>query len=426
MISNVLQKNKKAETFKYHLVYFFRFAGDAFFYPLLSMYLEKGARPSLFTNVFDNVKLGFPANTIAYIMMVLPLVSIFVNPIWGFFGRNIRYNRYFLICFSAIEGIFIMFIPFVGVSVPKVIIILIIISVCGQPVYTLLASLAKVYVDINRMEYLTIRVNGTISFALGTLACGFIMNASGQNYALSFQIAGILFVLTSIGMIFIEPLTYEKTYDLNTEEVKPDPRTLFKNENFILVFFFFLLSYGAMISFDTYIANFITGAAGISAGTYGYIQAGFVVVEAAAMLIIVKLSKKKFSLLRYALTFTSLLIVRWTVFALTTNPYLLIIAQFLRGISMAIHLFVYMRMIAENVKIENLTLASIITMSGAGLIRFLFTLGSGKFITDLSNPKSYRLWYIVAIGLAVSSLFFLYMLHLNKKRDALKNAKQES
>lgn len=416
-----MMKNSK-ETFKYRLVYFFRFAGDAFFYPLLSVYLVEGIRENnntlIFTNPVMNQLTGFPSQIATYIMMILPLVSIFINPVWGFLGKNIRYNRVFVMVFALIEGLLIMFLPHVGFNIPKVVILLIIISIFGQPIYTLLDSLSKVYTEINNMEFLSIRTGGTLSFFIGTILCGLIGNASGQDYFLLFKIAGILFSLTSISIVFITPLSYEEKYNIKTEDVKPDPKALFNNKNFYLVLFFIVFSFGAMVSFDTYIANFLKGVANVSMGTYNYIQAVFVIVEALVMLVIVKYGSKM-DLIKLSALFSFMLISRWLVFAISSNGYIVVSAQMLRGIAMAIYLYIFLRLVAENTKIENISLACIIIQSVVALMRFIMTLASSKLVPDITNHSSYTLWYLMGIGFAISSLFYLYMLHLNKKSERL-------
>lgn len=78
-------------------------------------------------------------------MMIMPLVAIFINPIWSKFSKNINYNRIFIRILTVIEAIAVVILANIGANVWLIILVIFIIAVVGQPYYILFDSFTVMY-----------------------------------------------------------------------------------------------------------------------------------------------------------------------------------------------------------------------------------------------------------------------------------------
>ena len=157
-------------------------------------------------------------------MMIMPLVAIFINPIWSKFSKNINYNRIFIRILTVIEAIAVVILANIGANVWLIILVIFIIAVVGQPYYILFDSFTVMYAKQKNISYATIRIVGTLSYAITVIISGLVATYS---YQLAFYIGAGLFVLTSLLITFIKPL------DINVDDSlshKPEPKELFRNK----------------------------------------------------------------------------------------------------------------------------------------------------------------------------------------------------
>jgi PPP family 3-phenylpropionic acid transporter len=170
----------KNETRKYKLAHIIRYIGDAFFYPFFALYLST---------------IGKTKTEIGLILMILPLVGIFINPLWSLFSKNINSNRIFVIILSIIEAAAIFYLIQVQ-ALPFVVIGTLILAIVGQPYYTLFDGYTTIYSMQNKVNYSSIRLYGSLGFAVGILISGYVIEY--QGYELAFIIAASLYILVSL------------------------------------------------------------------------------------------------------------------------------------------------------------------------------------------------------------------------------------
>lgn len=405
--------NNKKETFKYQIVYFLRYMGDSFFYPFLSLFLTGGLSKGLNNNTLNPMiysKNGLSIEYAGYLLMLLPFVSIFINPLWSLIGKhsNLENNKKFVTVLSLIEGLLIIFLSTIGMNFTLLFIMLFLIAISGQPVYLLLDSFTKVYSDNSKIDYVKIRVYGSIAYVAGAILSGFILRFTNTNYLYVFAICGILFILTSTILVFIRPVKILD--DLKKDVKKATLKELFMNKNFYAILFFFLFSYGTMNAIDTFVPNYFDTRFKFGASNYSYLLAAFVIVEVVLMFILAKYDKK-LNIKKLAFLMVFLLSSRWVVLALSNNLYVSIIAQLLRGISMAIYIFIFLKIVAKCVRVNNLTAAIIFISSIISLYRVLIIFIGGR---ELLNPSNYFLWFIFGAILSLSSIFYLRLISYKK------------
>ena len=80
--------HRKKEIIKLDLAFLIRYMGDALFFPFMFLYFQS---------------LGYKNDQISYILIIFPLVSIFINPFWTYFTKNINKNIFLIVALTILE-----------------------------------------------------------------------------------------------------------------------------------------------------------------------------------------------------------------------------------------------------------------------------------------------------------------------------------
>ncbi len=374
------------ETFKYQLTTFIRYMGDAFIYPFLALYLRS---------------IGLANSDVGKIMMIMPLVAIFINPIWSKFSKNINYNRIFIRILTVIEAIAVVILANIGANVWLIILVIFIIAVVGQPYYILFDSFTVMYAKQKNISYATIRIVGTLSYAITVIISGLV---ASYSYQLAFYIGAGLFVLTSLLITFIKPL------DINVDDSlshKPEPKELFRNKPYWRYVFVVTFTLTSMFIFDTYVSTFLKDIYLITEFQYGIIVSSYIFLELFLLILWNKIGKNVSNLFFYLLMIGSL-VIRYGTYALSgvvNVPLGIIIAvTMLRSIPISVSIYMMMEMISKLVKPYNVTIATIIMGSIRSAFSTAFVLIGGYLTT---NPGNYKYWFLMGIGFTLLSLIFI-------------------
>lgn len=374
------------ETFKYQLTTFIRYMGDAFIYPFLALYLRS---------------IGLANSDVGKIMMIMPLVAIFINPIWSKFSKNINYNRIFIRILTVIEAIAVVILANIGANVWLIILVIFIIAVVGQPYYILFDSFTVMYAKQKNISYATIRIVGTLSYAITVIISGLVATYS---YQLAFYIGAGLFVLTSLLITFIKPL------DINVDDSlshKPEPKELFRNKPYWRYVFVVTFTLTSMFIFDTYVSTFLKDIYLITEFQYGIIVSSYIFLELFLLILWNKIGKNVSNLFFYLLMIGSL-VIRYGTYALSgvvnVPLAIIIIVTMLRSIPISVSIYMMMEMISKLVKPYNVTIATIIMGSIRSAFSTAFVLIGGYLTT---NPENYKYWFLMGIGFTLLSLIFI-------------------
>lgn len=376
----------KKETFKYQLTTFIRYMGDAFIYPFLALYLRS---------------IGLENSDVGKIMMIMPLVAIFINPIWSKFSKNINYNRIFIRILTVIEAIAVVILANIGANVWLIIFVIFIIAVVGQPYYILFDSYTVTYAQRNNASYSLIRTVGTLAYAITMIISGIV---ASHSYQLAFYIGAGLFVLTSLLINFIKPLDIEMDQSLSH---KPEPKELLRNKPYWKYVFVVTFTLTSMFIFDTYLATFLKDIYQVTEVHYGFIVAGFIFVELFLLILWSFIGKRIPNIVFYLLIIGSL-VIRYGVYALSGYidvPIGVIVAvTMLRAFPISISIYMMMVMISKLVKPYNVTLATVWMGSIRSAFNTVFVLIGGYLTT---NPENYKYWFLIGIGFTLLSFIFI-------------------
>ncbi len=359
----------KKETFKYQSANLIRYIADAFFYPFYSLFL---------------LSIGKTEKEIGIVLMIIPLISIFINPLWSFFAKNVNHNKRLALLFSVIEGIVILsLLAFTNLTV--IIIITVILGMVNQPFYLLFESFTTVYTIETKQNYSEIRLFGSLGYAIGVMLSGILIKVTGK-YFVSFLTVFGLYSVVAVILFFIKPLSKEKKED--EQEEKGNVKELFKNKNYLIFLGFYVITVAALFGGDAFWGPYFK-TRGIDESLFGIISLGVFLFEVVCLYIFSKFEEKiNLPLLMVLIAIVNSL--RFILFGLDVSFPLLVFSAYLRGFTMAAILFVVVKYLSIHVKKINITLGMIILGSFKNLFQMMITL-SGGYIIDAFN---YEVFYL--------------------------------
>ncbi|HHV33505.1 MAG TPA: MFS transporter [Acholeplasma sp.] len=380
----------KKETAKYQIANLIRYIGDAFFYPFYALFLSS---------------IGKTESEIGIVLMILPLISLFSNPIWSLFAKNVNYNKKLVIIFTIVEAIAIVSL-LAFTNLITIIIITIIIGAVNFPFYTLFESFTTVYTIESGESYSKIRLFGSLGYAIGVVVCGALIKLTGKYVASFFTIFG-LYMIVVVLLLMIKPL---KTSHIE-EENKTNLKQLLANKNYVYFLVFYIIAVAALFSGDSFLGVYFKSR-GIDESQFGMISLGVYSLEVVFLLILSKYGEKmKATHILALISFLSA--VRFLIYGLNAPFWLLVIGSFLRGFIMAAMLYIVVRHLSTYVRKENITLGMIIFTSLENTFRMVLIL-SGGFLIEKYN---YNVFY-VSLGIIVL-LSGLFIDASQKKREVI-------
>lgn len=368
------------EVRKYQLTYFIRFIGDALFYPFFALYLSS---------------MGILNDQIGLILMILPLVAIFVNPIWSSLSRNINDNRHIMRILTILEAITV--IVLIQLKQTELIALaVVVLAIVGQPVYVLLDSYTSVFGKKHHYPYSNIRLFGSFSYGITTIIGGIMIATLG--YEETFVAAAVFFALFAVTLTWILPLDITHDRELN---LKSDPKVLLNNKKFILFTLYYVITLGILFGGDNFLSIYFKSL-GVSPDQYGIIMFVFIIFE---MLVLYYLSANGYKYKTRTLLIWIVLTnaFRFFIYGLDLPLFVYITVSMIRSITMGMMLYVTIRYIEEIVIPRNITLGILVFSSFRSLFTALTTLLGG----NMTKTLEYRPFYLVAALIALSAIAFV-------------------
>lgn len=398
------------ETNKYRLTFFIRYMGDALIYPFLALYLRS---------------INFSNDQAGLILMILPLVSIFINPLWSFFSKNVNQNRWFASILTLLEALSIILLINVGAKLSLILLSVFLIAVFGQPFYNILDSFTVVYSEKNNIKYSKLRIFGSISYAVTSIFSGFLTRYS---YTIAFYVAAFFFILTTFLLLWLKPIKLDDTiktkelkedvykpinkrvnisgkrsiYKLaSQDEDKPSIKSLFRNKAYIKFAIFIVFTLTLMFAIDTYLPLFLKDSYGLDEVGYSWMFSACVFAEIIVLFILNRI-KKKINLRNLLIVMASTLTIRFLVFGISDFvgvPLGVIIALMimLRSTTMAISIYTMMIILLRLVSPKNVTNATIFLGSFRALVQTILVYAGGH----MTDKVGYSWWYLLGFGLSL-------------------------
>ena len=351
-----------------------------FFYPFFALYLKY---------------LEVPNKDIGLILMILPLVALFVNPLWSMFARNVNDNRLFLRILPILEALAVILLVLIDQK-PLIPIVTVMLAIVGQPIYILLDSFTSIYTKKYKMPYGNIRLWGSLAYGLATIASGFLIGKIG--YEQTFFIAAFFMIMGALLMNWIIPIDISDDIELN---VKSDISILSHNNYYIKFAIFYVITLGMIFGADNYLSLYFNEF-GLEADGFGWVSFYFVIGE---ILVLTLLSKYGHNISTRSILVAIVLTnaARFIFYGIDLPLWAYIAFSIIRSVSMGSMLYITIRYITEITEPRNVTLGILIFSSVRSLFTALVT-SAGGFITDYYG---YRTFYLLAGFIALLALFFI-------------------
>lgn len=345
---------------KFNLFYFVLFVTWSSVYTLITLYL--------------NEIVGLSLSKIGLIMSVLPLISLFFQPVWGgiadFTGKRKTVLQILLLANAALAGVITLF---TQSEVVIAIYFMYQLFLCGQGPLT--DSMAIQYVNENpKSSFGVIRVWGSIGYAVGAILVAAIANQFGLKW---------MFYIASIGYF----VSFLLTRGLKNNQIpvvkshyRRDIKTLLKQKDYIFVLIYSFLMIGSFFGSDQYLGLFIRSN-DIELSTIGILTFISVCVEV-PFLINSKRLINTYGATRLLIFMNLVAIVRMLLLGVSSTFFMFALAGILRGVIVGIFVPIFIEIICEITPHSVVTSAvAIYSAVSSGIANFFFTL-LGGFIAD--------------------------------------------
>ncbi|MCA0972750.1 MFS transporter [Halobacillus litoralis] len=227
------------------LFYFFAFFAFGSLFPLLSVYLEE--------------EKGLNHTQIGLVIAALPLVTIFIQPVWGMLSDVTRRPKRLLMIASVVASALGFFYPVLELF-PALLLGIIVIALFQSGIVPLSDSLSLNFVQKHHKEYGNIRLWGAVGFAVAVFVLGRVTEASGSlDWIFTFFSSGLLLALVAL-------FQFPKRADHVSTSFRQGLGVLIKRKAFLLFLVSNFLVFGPVLANNYYFGTFILSVGGTLSG----------------------------------------------------------------------------------------------------------------------------------------------------------------
>ena len=222
------------------------------------IYFAIGAMSPLLS-VYFNEQLHLTTGQIGLLMSLSPIVTIFTQPLWGMLS-DLTQNPKKMLLIGQFSSILIALMYSTVNSFSVLVIMVILLAITQSALIPLSDSLALTYIQKIGGNYGSIRLFGSIGFALAALFAGQLAKSYGL-IVIFYVFAFLLFVGILIG--FLLPSATPST---NRPSVIKGLPYLLKQKKFVLFLFFAFVVFGPVNANNTYFGLYIQNIGGTITG----------------------------------------------------------------------------------------------------------------------------------------------------------------
>ncbi|MGL4913845.1 MAG: MFS transporter [Romboutsia sp.] len=382
-----------------------------FYAQYLALFIGLGAYNTFLPVYLENT-LGFSSSKVGMIVSIPSIIGILFVPIWGLLSDLLKKQKSVLwinILMSLLfTGLYVITESFVSV-----LIVATFLEMFRNSILPLTDSLTTSYCKENDKNYGGIRVIGSMSFAIASFLCGQLIKITNNDLMFFY-----VFMVSMIGCLIVCP-TLDTTSKIEHKEklnLKEDLPKLFKNKAYILI-----LLCGVCIASLTEAMMAYQGIhlMNLGAGTelVGLLTVFMVIPELYFMV------KSKDLVEKYGMVtmigFASLsLLLRWSIYMFTSNPWIFMIATSMHGVSISIITICAFDFIGKVVDKKLYTTSMTVYTFTIGVSYSLMKLLYGTMI------DSFGINSIFIFSIAIS-LFSFVVLKWIKNLDLIRNKNAE-
>ncbi|QHE53311.1 MFS transporter [Pontibacillus sp. HMF3514] len=351
------------KTYRYfQAFYLFTFFGFGSLFPLLSVYLENEKH-------LNNTQIGM-------IVAAIPLVTIFLQPVWGMLSDYTRKPRQLLLIagvmagimsllYTWLDGFLLLFLGIIGVALFQ------------SAIVPLSDSLSLHFVQQFDKEYGNIRLWGALGFALAVFVVGNITDMTGSLtwifYAFSLGMLLSVFALTS----------FPKRGQSVQIDFRQGFKTLMKEKTFLIFLCSNFLIFGPVLANNYYFGKFILAVGGTLSG----VGIAFL-LAAGSEAPFMKLSQKiinRLDVIPVMLLCAFISFARWLFYFFDPNVTLVYATTIAQGISVGLYIPAALLFVRQTAPKEvQATAVGIYSAVGNGMGNAFFTFIAG-ILLDVLN-----------------------------------------
>lgn len=316
----ITQKIKNTDYVKFAAIYFLFVSGFGFFFPYFNVYLEQN--------------LGFSGSEIGMVISVSLLTSVAISPLWGTLAD--RTGKYKLI----LKGLLIAYaclawLLYQSTAFFLVVIVTTVMEAVGIGMSPMLDVLAVDYCERTGKDFGRLRIAASIGWIFGSYTAGFLITTLMMDIGRAVFWPFIALLATSALIAFFIPENKNKETKKEDEPTeKPDVGLLVKNKAFLFLMLFNFLTLSLIDSVVAFSGNHLVLTLGANPSAIGWMNVVAVTPELVFFLfatrIMQRVGYKKFYMIAVVT-----LILRFVIYAVTTNVTLFLAAGIVGPVMMA-------------------------------------------------------------------------------------------
>jgi PPP family 3-phenylpropionic acid transporter len=382
-------------TRRYRILYFIRFLGDSFFFPYFSLYIAS---------------LGYEGTTLGIILSITPFVNIIANTIWSIFTSDVQKTRKIIQWITVIEAL-VVFLFTKLETIQMVVLLTVLLGAIDGPYYNMQDGITATYANNNNVEYSTIRVCASISYAIGSFLAGIVIQYYG--YGTSFTVCALLFFISVFLIHRIAPI---KDASIDKKKSGGNLKELLTNPSYLNYLVFILLCLNASSLADAYFVIYLQSI-GLAESNVGLVLGITVVFEALTMILLYRYGSKV-SERQWIIIALILIIIRFGTYALDLPLIPVLVVSSFKGISWGIILFANIKYIIKIVGIKQVTAAILVNSIANSIISVIAHPILGYIYKNIGFPQLFLIIIVIMIiGIIYNAIFPPKMYPVEKIED---------
>ena len=300
-----------------------------FYAKYLALFIGLGAYNTFLPVYLENT-LGFTSSQVGIVVSIPSILGIIFVPIWGLLS-DISKKQKTVLWINIFMSLILAGVYTITKSFIPVLIVATFFEMFRNSVLPLTDSLTTSFCRENNKNYGSIRVIGSMTFAVASFLCGQLIKITNSDLMLFY-----VFMVCMIGCLIVTP-----TLDTNTNieqkeklNLKEDLPKLFKNKSYILILLCGVCVAGlteGMMSFQgIYLMKLGAGTELVGLLTV------FMVLPELFFMVKTKGLIEKYGMIKMIGFASCALLVRWIIYFTTSNPWLFMLATSMHGVAISI------------------------------------------------------------------------------------------
>lgn len=378
-----------------------------FYAKYLTLFIGLGAYNTFLPVYLENT-LGFTSSQVGMIVSIPSILGIIFVPIWGLIS-DVSKKQKTVLWINVLMSLLLAVLYSITKSFIPVLIVATFFEMFRNSVLPLTDAITTSYCNQNNKNYGSIRVIGSLTFAVASFLCGQLIKATNSNLMFFY-----VFMVSMIGCLIVTPMldTTSKIEEKEKINLKKDLPKLFKNKAYILI-----LVCGVCVASLTEAMMAYQGihlmSLGAGAELVGLLTV-FMVIPELYFMVKSKDLVRKYGMVKMIGFASCALLLRWIIYYFTSNPWLFMIGTSMHGVSISIMIICAFDFIGKVVDKKLYTTSMTVYTFTIGVSYSLMKLLYGNMI-DLFGIKSIFIFSMIV------SLFSFIVLRWISKLNAISN-----